>query len=189
MSAEAEAKAVLRRDALLRRKAAHAARPEDWCGMLRGVLSAHRGRPLAGYMAIRSEIDPRPAMVGAAAYGPVCVPVIDGPEQPLRFRAWHPDAAMIPGTFGAHTPQDGDWLEPEVLIVPLVAFDRLGGRLGYGGGFYDRTLQALRRRGPVVAIGFAYAAQEVAALPQEATDEPLDLVVTEAGVVDLPGRD
>jgi len=69
--------------------------------------------------------------------------------------------------------------------VPLLAFDRAGYRLGYGGGFYDRTLAGLRAAGPVVAVGFAYAAQEVAAVPREATDARLDAVVTERGVVEL----
>ena len=79
-------------------------------------------------------------------------------------------------------------MEPEILIVPLVAFDRQGGRLGYGGGFYDRTLEGLRAKGPVLAIGFAYAAQETEALPLEPTDQPLDMIVTESGVLPLSGR-
>lgn len=95
---------------------------------------------------------------------------------------------MEPGTFGASVPADSDWMVPEVLIVPLLAFDRLGGRLGYGGGFYDRTLQMLRLSGPVVAIGYAFAAQEDEELPLEPTDEPLDMIVTEREVIDLPGR-
>lgn len=83
-------------------------------------------------------------------------------------------------------PASGAWLVPDVLIVPLVAFDRSGGRLGYGGGFYDRTLAELRAAGPVTAIGFAYAAQEADALVQEATDAPLDQIVTEREVI-VPG--
>jgi 5-formyltetrahydrofolate cyclo-ligase len=78
-------------------------------------------------------------------------------------------------------PHAGDWLVPEVLVVPMVAFDRLGYRLGYGGGFYDRTLEDLRARGPVTAIGFAYALQEMDRVPVEPTDQPLDLIVTEEG--------
>ncbi|WP_371286182.1 5-formyltetrahydrofolate cyclo-ligase [Albidovulum sp.] len=93
---------------------------------------------------------------------------------------------MVPGTFGALVPAEGDWIEPEVLIVPLLAFDRRGYRLGYGGGFYDRTLEALRARGPVTAIGFAFAAQEVDEVPIEATDQPLDIVVTDKGIL-IPG--
>ena len=92
---------------------------------------------------------------------------------------------MVPGTFGAPVPEVGCWMVPQILIVPLVAFDRAGGRLGYGGGFYDRTLEALRRDGPVLAIGFAFAAQEVDALPQEPTDQRLDRIVTEVEVIEV----
>ena len=92
-------------------------------------------------------------------------------------------AAGLPGTFGALVPAKGDWIVPEVLIVPLLAFDRRGYRLGYGGGYYDRTLEVLRARGPVTAIGFAFAAQEVDEVPIEATDQPLDLIVTERGII------
>ena len=129
---------------------------------------------------MRTEIDCLPAM--AAHDGPVGVPVILGPGQALRFRRWTPDARMVTGDFGALIPETGDWIDPQVLIVPLVAFDRRGYRLGYGGGFYDRTLEGLRARGPVVAIGFAYAAQEVDRVPTEPTDQPLDLIVTETGI-------
>ena len=80
-------------------------------------------------------------------------------------------------------PETGAWLVPEVLIVPLVAFDRAGGRLGYGGGFYDRTLARLRAARPTLAVGFAYAAQEADRLPLEPTDQPLDAIVTERGVI------
>jgi 5-formyltetrahydrofolate cyclo-ligase len=87
---------------------------------------------------------------------------------------------MVAGPFGALIPEAGDDVVPEVLIVPLVAFDRAGNRLGYGGGFYDRTLEGLRAARPTFAIGFAYAAQEAEALPLEPTDQPLDAIVTEA---------
>ena len=90
---------------------------------------------------------------------------------------------MVEGPFGARVPEGGAWIVPQVLIVPLLAWDRRLYRLGYGGGFYDRTLQGLRQRGPVLAIGFAFAAQEVAEVPIDATDQRLDMVVTESGVV------
>jgi 5-formyltetrahydrofolate cyclo-ligase len=80
-------------------------------------------------------------------------------------------------------PEAGDWMIPQIVIVPLVAFDRRGGRLGYGGGFYDRTLEMLRAAQPTMAIGFAYEAQEDANLPLEPTDQPLDLIVTERGII------
>jgi len=87
------------------------------------------------------------------------------------------------GPFGAKVPEQDDFFEPEILIVPLVAFDRTGGRLGYGGGFYDRTLERLRAKRATLAIGFAFAAQEAEGLPLEATDQPLDMIVTEQGVL------
>ena len=90
---------------------------------------------------------------------------------------------MIDGPFGARVPAVEDWIEPEVLIVPLVAFDARGNRLGYGGGFYDRTLERLRAKRPTLAIGFAFDAQEADALPLEPTDQPLDLIVTESRVL------
>jgi len=165
--------------------------PAAGAARLLDALAPHRGRPLAGYMPIRTEIDPRPAMAAMARFGPVGVPVIQGPGRPLIFRAWHPTAAMIEGPFGAPIPAQGPEIVPEVLIVPLVAFTPAGGRLGYGGGFYDRTLAGLRAQGstkhPVLAIGFAWAAQETADLPLDPTDQPLDLIVTEAGVRPVVG--
>jgi 5-formyltetrahydrofolate cyclo-ligase len=175
------AKAALRKAALAARAEAHAAGQGQAAEILADLLAGERGRVLAGYMAMRSEIDPRAAM--AAHDGPVGVPVIEGKGAPLRFREWSPGARMQPGTFGAEVPAEGAWVEPEVLIVPLVAFDARGYRLGYGGGFYDRTLEGLRARGRVLAVGFAYSAQEVAEVPVEATDQPLDAVVTERGVI------
>jgi 5-formyltetrahydrofolate cyclo-ligase len=134
-------------------------------------------------MPIRTEIDPRPAMAGAAAHGPVAVPVLQGAGLPLRFSLWAPGCALREGPFGAMVPETDRFIEPEIVIVPLVAFDSNGGRLGYGGGFYDRTLERLRARRPTLAIGFAWAAQQDAGLPLEPTDQPLDMVVTEAGVI------
>jgi 5-formyltetrahydrofolate cyclo-ligase len=186
-SALAEVKAAARHAAFARRKAAHAAGHPAPAALLDAVLAAHRGLPLAAYMAMRSEIDPMPAMIEAHRHGPVALPVIAAHGAPLRFRRWEPGVAMVDGGFGALIPVEGDWITPRVLIVPLVAFDRHGGRLGYGGGFYDRTLAALRTAGPVLAIGFAWSAQEAADLPLEATDEPLDLIVTEAEVI-TPGH-
>ena len=181
MSGRDAAKAVARGAAFARRKAAHAAGHPTPAAYLSAVLAGYRGVPLAGYMPIRTEIDPRPAMADAAAYGPVAVPVIRGPGLPLAFSLWEPGCALREGPFGAMVPQVDRFIEPEILIVPLVAFDRAGGRLGYGGGFYDRTLEVLRSRRPTLAIGFAWAAQEADSLPLEPTDQPLDMVVTEAG--------
>jgi 5-formyltetrahydrofolate cyclo-ligase len=173
-------KAAFRTAAYASRKLAFAAGQGQAAELLADVLAAHNGKILSGYMPMRTEIDPRPAM--AAHQGPVCVPVIVGKAQPLRFREWSPGCAMVPGEFGALIPAEGAWLVPQILIVPLLAYDARGYRLGYGGGFYDRTLQGRRARGPVLAIGFAFAAQEVAEVPTDDTDQKLDMIVTENGV-------
>ncbi|TNF58830.1 MAG: 5-formyltetrahydrofolate cyclo-ligase, partial [Rhodobacteraceae bacterium] len=172
--------------AFARRRAAHDARPEAPAAHLSAFLAGHRGVPVSGYMPIRTEIDPLPAMEEAAAHGPVGIPVIEAAGLPLRFALWEPGCALVEGPFRALVPARLDWMVPEILIVPLVAFDARGGRLGYGGGFYDRTLQGLRAAGPTLAVGFAYAAQEARALPLEPTDQRLDLIVTESGVL-IPG--
>lgn len=177
----AETKAAARAGAFERRAAAHGHGLDGPAQeRLAAVLARYRGRPLAGFVPIRTEINPLPVMAALAADGLVGVPVVEGKGLPLSFRTWHPGCAMEPGSYGAAVPVSGAPLVPEVLIVPVVAFDRAGGRLGYGGGFYDRTLEGLRARGPVFAVGFAYAAQEATGLPLEPTDQPLDAIVTDA---------
>ena len=173
-------KNLAREAAFAARKQAFAAGQGQAAELLADYLAGQAGRVLSGYMPMRTEIDPLPAM--AAHQGTVGVPVIIAKGQALRFREWSPGAAMVEGSFKALIPEDGAWIEPEVLIVPLLAFDARGYRLGYGGGFYDRTLEGLRKRGPVLAVGFAFAAQEVAEVPIDATDQRLDAVVTETGV-------
>ena len=189
MSELAARKAAARKAAFARRKAAHAAaragRAPAPAARLSSVLAGHRGVPLARYMPIRTEIDPLPAMEAAAAQGPVGVPVILGAGQALAFARWEPGAAMTQGMFGAQIPERREFIDPEIVIVPLVAFDSYGNRLGYGGGFYDRTLEALRALHPVLAIGFAWDAQQGDDLPIEPTDQRLDLVVTERRVIDF----
>jgi 5-formyltetrahydrofolate cyclo-ligase len=181
-------KDAARKAAFARRKAAHAADPGTGAGMLSALLAGYHGVPLSGYMPIRTEIDPLPAMAEASAHGPVGVPVITGAGAPLRFARWEPGMEMVSGAFGAQVPAAPSFFEPEILIVPLLAFTAQGGRLGYGGGFYDRTLEGLRAKRPTLAVGFAYAAQEVDALPLEATDQRLDMIVTETHVIDLRSR-
>ena len=173
-------KALARSEAFARRAEAFAAGQGQAAEILADYLAGQGGKVLSGYMPMRTEIDPLPAM--AAHQGAVGVPVIIGKGQALRFREWSPGARMIEGAFKALIPEEGVWVEPEVLIVPLLAFDARGYRLGYGGGFYDRTLEGLRARGPVLAVGFAFAAQEVAEVPTEPTDQRLDALVTEKGV-------
>jgi 5-formyltetrahydrofolate cyclo-ligase len=179
----AEIKAEARRAAFAARKVAFAAGQGRAADLLADFLGPHRGRALASYMPMRTEIDPLAAM--AAHDGPVGVPVIIGKGQPLRFREWTPGCAMVAGEFGALIPAEGAWIDPDLLIVPMLAFDRRGYRLGYGGGFYDRTLEGLRARRPRLAIGFAFAAQEVAEVPTEPTDQRLDAILTEGGPVPI----
>jgi 5-formyltetrahydrofolate cyclo-ligase len=173
-------KALARKAAFERRAGAFAAGQGQAAEILADYLAGQAGKALSGYMPMRTEIDPLPAM--AAHQGPVGVPVIIGKGLPLRFREWTPGCRMVEGTFKAMIPEEGAWVEPQVLIVPLLAFDARGYRLGYGGGFYDRTLEGLRARGPVLAVGFAFAAQEVPEVPIEPTDQRLNAVVTEKGV-------
>jgi 5-formyltetrahydrofolate cyclo-ligase len=182
MSAEiAQEKALARKAAVARRKAAHGAGLDAAVqAQLGAALAPHGGKLLAGYMPIRTEVDPLPVM--AAWQAPVGVPVIRGEGQPLDFHIWTAKAQMVEGPFGAAIPARAEPMRPEVIIVPLLAFDARGFRLGYGGGFYDRTLQLLRSGGPVLAIGLAYGAQEAELLPVEPNDQPLDGIATEAGV-------
>jgi 5-formyltetrahydrofolate cyclo-ligase len=105
-------------------------------------------------------------------------------DRPLEFRRWRPGATLVIDRFGiAHPPADAAVIEPDVLLVPLLAFDSRHYRLGYGAGFYDRTLADLRARKTILAIGVAYSAQRVAEVPLDGWDEALDLVLTEQGVV------
>ncbi|MFD0980146.1 5-formyltetrahydrofolate cyclo-ligase [Tropicimonas aquimaris] len=183
-----ELKAQARRDAMVRRAEAHAAHRESASDALTRALGSLREQVISGYLPIRTEADPLPAMKALAGANRICVPVIQGPGQPLVFKEWRPGCALEEGPFRVMVPRDGDWLVPKVLIVPLLAFDPRFHRLGYGGGFYDRTLESLRAAGPIRAVGFAYGAQRVEALPPEPTDQPLDEVVTEAGAVPLAPR-
>ena len=176
-------KADARKAAFATRKIAFAAGQGRAAELLADYLAAHRGKALSGYMPMRTEIDPLPAM--AAHQGPVCVPVIMGKGLPLKFREWSPGTTMVPGEFGALIPADGAWIDPEVLIVPLLAFDTRGYRLGYGGGFYDRTLQALRLRRPTLAVGYAFGAQQVSEVPIDEYDQCLDAIITENGLLPL----
>ncbi|MBW7056690.1 5-formyltetrahydrofolate cyclo-ligase [Paracoccus bogoriensis] len=171
------AKADLRRAALAARAAGG-----DGAALTRHlveVLLPHEGQVLAGYWPMRNEADPRPAM--AAHRGPLCLPVVAGRDRPLAFRLWQGES-LQPGPWGTSHPADSaPEMRPDIVIVPLAGFDRAGNRLGYGGGFYDRTLEMLRSAGSVRAIGLAFACQELPNIPAEAFDQPLDLIVTEMG--------
>ena len=143
------------------------------------------GAVVSAYWPMGSELDPRPLMRALVATGRrIGLPVVPGEAQPLVFRAWMPGDELRPAAFNTREPgPDKAVLTPSVLLVPLLAFDRAGYRLGYGGGFYDRTLALLRASGPVLAIGLAYAGQEVAKIPRDANERRLDWIVTEAEAI------
>jgi 5-formyltetrahydrofolate cyclo-ligase len=139
------------------------------------------GQAVGGYWPIRSELDIRPILRHAIASGGAAgLPVSGPPGTALRFRAWDPEAPMAEGRYGIPEPaEDRPEVVPTVLLVPLLAFDGRGYRLGYGGGYYDRTLALLRRRGRVIAVGVGFAGQEVEAVPHDRHDQRLDWIVTE----------
>jgi 5-formyltetrahydrofolate cyclo-ligase len=143
---------------------------------------------VAGYWPIGDEIDVCMLLSQLRALGhDIALPAVVGAGGPLAFRRWQEDDALADGPFGTRQPPDSAAaVTPAVVIVPLLAFDRRGFRLGYGGGYYDRTLAALRRRRRVVAVGVAYAAQEVPVVPRERDDEALDWIVTDREAIE-PG--
>jgi 5-formyltetrahydrofolate cyclo-ligase len=179
-----EAKAAARKLAFAARKTAHGA-GRDGAAVANLLMALPEdARSVSGYMPIRTEVSPMAAMEALHARGiEVSVPVIEAAGRPLRFSRWMPGGAMREGPFGALVPEVDDFVLPDVLITPLVAFDARGYRLGYGGGFYDRTFVELRQHHPVMGIGFAFAAQELAEVPTEPTDQRLDMIVTERGIL------
>jgi len=181
-----QAKADLRRIAGARRDAAVGDTTVVTDRFLAAV-SVPPGAVVSGYWPMRGEIDPRPIMIALSGRGhPLCLPVVVGKGQPLVFRAWRPGDELVSGGFGTQVPgTDQREVVPRLLLVPLLAFDRAGYRLGYGGGFYDRTLAALRAHGSAVAVGLAFSAQEVDSVPREATDARLDWVVTEGEAMEI----
>ena len=146
-------------------------------------LDLAAGAVVSGFLPYQSEIDVRPLLACLAAA--VCItalPVVTGRGEALAFRAWRTGEPTEAGAWNIPVPlAAADPVVPDVLLVPMLAFDSGGYRLGYGGGFYDRTLQALRRDKPVIAVGVAYAAQEVHHVPRGNHDQPLDWLLTEMG--------
>ena len=138
-------------------------------------------------MPLKSEINPLPLMRKLAEAGAqLALPVVAGRGKPLIMRAWAFGEPLASGVWGIREPKpDAPEVDPDILLVPLLAFDRRGHRLGYGAGYYDMTIAALRARKPVVAIGIAFAAQEVDAVPITPRDARLDLVLTEREVIDF----
>ncbi|MBK8085494.1 MAG: 5-formyltetrahydrofolate cyclo-ligase [Devosia sp.] len=140
------------------------------------------GETVAGYWPIRDELDIKELIAKLMDAGqPVCLPVVLGDEQPLELRLWQEGAPLYEAGFGTLAPDDeAPRVAPDVILMPLLGFDSAGTRLGYGGGYYDRTLAALSKRPRL--IGFAFALQEVDHIPRQAHDVPLDMIVTDAGV-------
>ncbi len=159
------------------------------CERVLGALSFPAGCVVSAYWPIGSEIDPRPLMQRLHDDGhPIALPVITEDSAPLLFRAWRPEDPLEPAGFDTRVPLENQpELTPRILIVPMLAFDRSGHRLGYGGGFYDRTLARLRESGagPVLAVGVAYTAQEVAEVPRDGSDQPVDWIVTESEALQI----
>jgi len=191
-----EEKKAARLAATARRDAAHATRAataparlaENF--MARFAAEIPTGAVVTGYWPGRSELDIKPLMIRLHEAGhPIGLPVVIKRGQPLVFRRWRPGDELEPKPFGLLEPYAAaPELRPRVLLVPFLAFDREGYRIGYGAGFYDMTLAGLRAGGEVLAIGVGYAAQAAERLPREPHDQRLDAVVTEEGVVEIAGR-
>jgi len=155
---------------------------------VRGLpIEINRGTVVAGYSPIRSEIDLTPLTRRLAAEGArLALPVITARGQSLRFRAWSPGDRLVRGALGILEPSPAAAeIIPDVVLVPLAAFDKAGHRVGYGAGHYDRTLAQLRKSRPITAIGLAFDAQEVEVVPSLQHDVALDYVLTDTQVFDF----
>lgn len=146
-----------------------------------------QGAIVAGFSPIRGEIDPFPLLESLAAKGvTLALPVSIAPGQPLLFRAWTPGEPLVRGAYGVFEPSsDAEEVSPDIVLVPLAAFDREGHRIGYGAGYYDRTLPVLRQLKKITAIGIAFAVQEIERVPSSDHDARLDLVLTDREIIDL----
>jgi 5-formyltetrahydrofolate cyclo-ligase len=183
-------KAELRRAAQARRDAL----PPDWRKAAAEAIAA-RAFPLAiapgtvvsGFMPLKSEINPLPLMKKLAEAGAqLALPLVAGRGKPLIMRSWRWGEPLAAGVWGIRGPMpDAPEVEPDILLVPLLAFDRSGHRIGYGAGYYDLTIGRLRAKKTITAAGFAFAAQEVSHVPRTVFDARLDLVLTEKETVDL----
>jgi 5-formyltetrahydrofolate cyclo-ligase len=142
------------------------------------------GAVVAGYAPIASEADPSDLMAALAGRGhSLALPCIAAADGPLVFRSWRPGEPRVLGAYDIEEPlPEAVEVRPDLILVPLLAFDREGWRLGYGGGYYDRTIAALRGHGALRTVGIAFAGQEVEALPHEGHDCRLDAVLTENGL-------
>lgn len=183
-------KQAARTAAVARRAEAFAADPAAGLALATGLPKRMMPRPgeiVSAYWPFRTEIDPRPLMRRLADAGArLALPVTPrkGANQPVRFHLWSVDDVLQPSAFGVHEPHPGaEVVEPDLVLVPLLAFDRRGGRLGYGAGHYDRTLERLRALKPIRAIGLAFSAQEMERVPTGPHDQPLDAILTERAYI------
>ncbi|WP_083567317.1 5-formyltetrahydrofolate cyclo-ligase [Hyphomicrobium sp. CS1GBMeth3] len=155
-----------------------------------GIAFAARPPPaiVSGFLAIGNEIDPTPLIERLIGEGyRICLPVMEGKGKPLVFRAWAPGEPLAETTWGIREPlPEAPVLEPDIVLGPLLAFDTAGYRLGYGGGFYDRTLARLRALKPIVSIGIGFDEQRVDAVPHVDYDERLDWILTPSGPLKCP---
>jgi 5-formyltetrahydrofolate cyclo-ligase len=183
-----ELKARLRREALARREAL----PADARAAAAQAIAARpfpvavpSGAIVSGFMPLKSEINPLPLLRKLAEAGAqLALPVVAGRGQPLTMRAFTFGDTLASGVWGIREPKpEAAEVFPDILIVPLLAFDRRGHRLGYGAGYYDMTINALRARKPVTAVGIAFAQQEIAEVPTTLRDARLDLVLTEDEII------
>ena len=191
-------KTALRLAARAARARAHAlggSTAQDAAGRALEILPFHAGQIVSAYWPVGDELDTRPLMAALAARGCIlALPKVVGRLQPLLFQCWRLGDPLVPGILGIPAPVgEGEAVivTPEILVVPLLAFDRMGFRLGQGGGYYDVTLQVLRagawRDGrAVLAVGFAYGAQEIASVPRGAHDQRLDWIITEREAIEVP---
>jgi 5-formyltetrahydrofolate cyclo-ligase len=185
-------KSDLRREAMARRDALP---PEARQAAAEAIaarkfpLAIAPGTIVSGFMPLKSEINPLPLMRKLAAQGArPALPVVAGREKPLIMREWVFGEPLVAGVWGIREPKpEAAELEPDILLVPLIAFDRAGHRIGYGAGYYDLTIVQLRARKAIIAVGLAFAVQEIAAVPATPRDALLDLVLTEREVIDLRG--
>ena len=182
--AELRREALARRDALpaeIRKAAAEAitARPFP--------LAVAPGTIVSGFMPLKSEINPLPLMRKFADAGArLALPVVAGSGKPLIMRSWQWGEPLFSGVWGIREPgREAPEVQPDILLVPLLAFDRGGHRIGYGAGYYDLTIAQLRAKKPIAAVGIAFAAQEIETVPRTAFDAKLDLVLTESETIDL----
>lgn len=176
-------KADLRREGLALRARLAAETPHAAAAVAQRVLALLKPSSstiIAGYVTIGSELDCAPVLDAVAAAGAtVVLPVTAGQGVRLLFRTWRPGDDLERGPFGTSHPISGAPVaEPDTVLVPLLAFDAVGHRLGYGAGYYDRTLAALRQARPIRAVGLAYDGQEIGLMPADASDQPLDAVLT-----------